>query len=201
LAVLTEHGLDEALVDKLVEAEIPTVERLADMTPEELEAIPGIGESMVEKIQVAVNGFYLQFEAAAQQSVYAPVAPESAAEAAAEAAGAGDALAESQPAGGPLKPPMTMPGLPIEGADADDEDEEDFSGEEGDPTEYDEEGEDDLEDSATIDGEEAEEVLAGSAPPSAAEGEPHPASAGGKASEDLTNTEVEEDGIDRQDKE
>ena len=59
LAVLTEHGLEEEVVDKLVAAEITTVERLADMTPEELEAIPDVGEALVEKIQVAVNGFYL----------------------------------------------------------------------------------------------------------------------------------------------
>ena len=32
------------------------------MTPEELEEIPGIGPKLVERIQVAVNGYYLQFE-------------------------------------------------------------------------------------------------------------------------------------------
>ena len=37
------------------------------MTPEELEAIPGIGPKMVEKIQLAVNAYYGQFEAAGRE--------------------------------------------------------------------------------------------------------------------------------------
>jgi N utilization substance protein A len=201
LAVLTEHGLEAELVDKLVEAEITTVERLADMTPEELEAIPEIGEAMVEKIQVAVNGFYLQFEAAAQQAVFAPVVPQRGTETPVEA---DEAEAESTQAAGPVKPPMTMPGLPVEGAESDDEDDDDdFSDDEDEDDEagYDDDGEADLEDSATIDGEEAEEVLAGSAELSAAEGEPHPASAGETGSEDSTTTELDDDGIDQQEKE
>ena len=32
------------------------------MTPEELEAIPSIGPKIVEKILVAVNSYYAQFE-------------------------------------------------------------------------------------------------------------------------------------------
>jgi hypothetical protein len=32
------------------------------MTPEQLEEIPGIGEPLVEKIQLAVNNYYGQFE-------------------------------------------------------------------------------------------------------------------------------------------
>jgi hypothetical protein len=34
------------------------------MTPEQLEAIPGIGPRMVERIQIAVNSYYQQFEEA-----------------------------------------------------------------------------------------------------------------------------------------
>ena len=41
VSVLIDHGLDEAIVEKLVAAGIGTVERLGSMTPEELEAIPG----------------------------------------------------------------------------------------------------------------------------------------------------------------
>jgi len=40
------------------------VEKLGAMTPEELEEIPGIGPKMVEKIQVAVNNYYGQYEEA-----------------------------------------------------------------------------------------------------------------------------------------
>ena len=40
------------------------MEKLGQMTPEELEAIQGIGPGLVEKIQVAVNSYYGQFEEA-----------------------------------------------------------------------------------------------------------------------------------------
>jgi N utilization substance protein A len=38
------------------------VERLGEMTPEDLQEIPGIGPKMVEKIRLAVNNYYMQFE-------------------------------------------------------------------------------------------------------------------------------------------
>ena len=41
---------------------MPTVEKLGAMTPEQLEAIPSIGPKIVEKILVAVNSYYAQFE-------------------------------------------------------------------------------------------------------------------------------------------
>jgi len=47
--------LGESVTQKLVAAGITTVEQLADMTPEQLEAIPGIGEKTVEKISAAVR--------------------------------------------------------------------------------------------------------------------------------------------------
>jgi N utilization substance protein A len=46
----------------LVESGVSTVEKLGAMTPEDLEAIQGIGPTMVEKIQLAVNAYYGQFE-------------------------------------------------------------------------------------------------------------------------------------------
>jgi N utilization substance protein A len=61
VAVLLDHGLPEEVVEKLMAAEVPTVERLGSMTPEELDAI-GIGADVVEQIQLAVNGYYGQFE-------------------------------------------------------------------------------------------------------------------------------------------
>ena len=47
VSVLIDHGLAESIVEKMVGAGIGTVERLGSMTPEELEAIPGIDEEIV----------------------------------------------------------------------------------------------------------------------------------------------------------
>ena len=72
VSALIEHGLEESVAAKLVEAGIGTVEKLGAMTPEELEAVPGIGTQLVEKIQAAVNSYYGQFEEEAE-AVEAPV--------------------------------------------------------------------------------------------------------------------------------
>ena len=53
---VTELG--EAIIQKLIAAGITTVEALADMTPEQLEEIPGIGEKTLEKIGVAVRHYF-----------------------------------------------------------------------------------------------------------------------------------------------
>ena len=58
------NTLGEGLVEKLVAAGITTVEALADMTPEQLEEIPGIGPKTVEKISLAVNEYFSSLEAA-----------------------------------------------------------------------------------------------------------------------------------------
>src|SRR5437588_1215567 len=57
--------LGEGLLEKLTAAGITTVEQLADMTPEQLEAIPGIGPKTVEKISIAVNNYFSTLEATA----------------------------------------------------------------------------------------------------------------------------------------
>src|SRR6202035_2321600 len=57
---VTELG--ESIIQKLVAAGITTVENLADMTPEQLEEIPGIGEKTLEKISVAVRHYFGQYE-------------------------------------------------------------------------------------------------------------------------------------------
>src|ERR1700742_2744424 len=54
--------LGEAIIQKLVAAGITTVEGLADMTPEELEEIPGIGEKTLEKISLAVRHYFGEYE-------------------------------------------------------------------------------------------------------------------------------------------
>src|SRR6202011_3864023 len=63
VSVLIDFGLGEKLAESLLESGIATVEKLGSMTPEELEAIQGIGPQMVEKIQLAVNAYYEQFDA------------------------------------------------------------------------------------------------------------------------------------------
>jgi N utilization substance protein A len=55
-------GLGEGLVEKLNAAGVATVESLADMTPEQLEAIEGIGPKTVEKISLAVNNYFASLE-------------------------------------------------------------------------------------------------------------------------------------------
>jgi len=55
--------LGDGLVEKLNAAGVTTVEALADMTPEQLEAIPGIGPKTVEKISIAVNNYFSSLEA------------------------------------------------------------------------------------------------------------------------------------------
>src|SRR5208282_3369630 len=54
--------LGETIIQKLVAAGITTVESLADMTPEQLEEIPGIGEKTLERISVAVRHYFGHFE-------------------------------------------------------------------------------------------------------------------------------------------
>ncbi len=54
--------LSEGIIQKLVAAGITTVESLADMTPEQLEEIPGIGEKTLERISVAVRHYFGHFE-------------------------------------------------------------------------------------------------------------------------------------------
>jgi N utilization substance protein A len=72
--------MPENLADKLVEAGIGTVEKLGAMTPEELEEVPGIGPKMVERIQIAVNNYYGQFEQGSDSPEGAPEEPAAAAE-------------------------------------------------------------------------------------------------------------------------
>jgi N utilization substance protein A len=57
---VTELG--DGIIQKLVAAGVTTVETLADMTPEQLEEIPGIGEKTLERISVAVRHYFGHFE-------------------------------------------------------------------------------------------------------------------------------------------
>jgi N utilization substance protein A len=56
--------LGEGVIEKLAAAGVTSVESLADMTPEQLEAIDGIGPKTVEKISIAVNNYFSSLESA-----------------------------------------------------------------------------------------------------------------------------------------
>jgi N utilization substance protein A len=91
-------GLGEGVLEKLTAAGVTTVEALADMTPEQLEAIEGIGPKTVEKISLAVNNYFASLEAGEEGAVQAEgvegeAIPE---EASAEAAGEEVAPAEAE---------------------------------------------------------------------------------------------------------
>jgi N utilization substance protein A len=90
VSVLTDHGLAEEVVEKLLEGGVTTVEQLGSMTPEELEAISSIDSDAVEKILVAVNSYYAQFETSPTEPVELPVEDSTAAAAAAEEPPAAD---------------------------------------------------------------------------------------------------------------
>ena len=59
-------GLGEGLLRSCA-AGVTTVEALADMTPEQLEAIEGIGPKTVEKISLAVNNYFASLEGVAAE--------------------------------------------------------------------------------------------------------------------------------------
>jgi len=57
-------GIGPKTIEKIEAAGIPSLEKLASMTPEQLMEIPGIGEKMIDKIYQAVNRFYESGETA-----------------------------------------------------------------------------------------------------------------------------------------
>ena len=98
-------GIGPKTVEKIEAHGISSIERLADMTPEQLMEIPGIGEKMVEKIQLVVAA---HFESLENQPVAGtgdtpepgevPTdAEETATEPAANGAGAESAASEAEP--------------------------------------------------------------------------------------------------------
>jgi transcription termination/antitermination protein NusA len=94
--------LEEGIVEKLVAAGITTVEQVADMTPEQLEEVPGIGPKTVEKISIAVNNYFSSLDSAAEvpeageePGLDVPAEEQARELAAEEATGADDAAGES----------------------------------------------------------------------------------------------------------
>ncbi len=91
--------LGESIIQKLVAAGITTVEALADMTPEQLEEIPGIGEKTLEKISVAVRHYFGEYEPGEERPVPVEAASSADEDEAAAAKAASDAsLAEEEEA-------------------------------------------------------------------------------------------------------
>jgi len=75
VSVLIDYGMSEEIVEKLVGAGIGTVEKLGSMTPEELEAIPGIDEDIVGQIQTTVVAYYGHYDEEQEKAAQAPPAP------------------------------------------------------------------------------------------------------------------------------
>jgi len=75
------EGVGPKTVEKIEAHGISSVERLADMTPEQLMEIPGIGEKMVEKIQLVVAAYFQSLESQQAAEGEAQEAPEAVAEA------------------------------------------------------------------------------------------------------------------------
>jgi transcription termination/antitermination protein NusA len=96
---VTELG--DGIIQKLITAGITTVEGLADMTPEQLEEIPGIGEKTLEKISVAVRNYFSRFEEAE--------AAQAAEEEQAAEAGEGEAVTAANPEAGETAAPELAP--------------------------------------------------------------------------------------------
>ncbi len=70
------EGVGPKTIEKLEAAGITSIEKLADMTPEQLVEIPGIGEKMVEKIHQSVAAYFEALETAATAAPDAAVAAE-----------------------------------------------------------------------------------------------------------------------------
>jgi N utilization substance protein A len=83
-------GIGPKTIEKLESHGVTQIERLAEMTPEQLMEIPGIGEKMVDKIRVAVATYFetLESQQAAAAEAAAAVPVEVPTEAAGDAAAA-----------------------------------------------------------------------------------------------------------------
>jgi N utilization substance protein A len=55
-------GVGPKTIERIETHGVTTIEKLADMTPEQLTEIPGIGERMVEKIQLSVAAYFQSLE-------------------------------------------------------------------------------------------------------------------------------------------
>jgi N utilization substance protein A len=56
------QGVGPKTIERIEAHGVSSIEKLADMTPEQLTEIPGIGEKMVEKIQMSVAAYFQSLE-------------------------------------------------------------------------------------------------------------------------------------------
>src|SRR5450631_950533 len=84
------QGVGPKTIERIEGHGVSTIEKLADMTPEQLTEIPGIGEKMVEKIQMSVAAYF--------QSLENPPAETESLETLAEQETAGDAAEQTDSA-------------------------------------------------------------------------------------------------------
>ena len=75
VSTLIDYGLPEEVVDRLVAAGLGSIEKIGSMTPEELEALEGIGPETVDQIAATVSSFYAGPPAGAGVSAPAGEAP------------------------------------------------------------------------------------------------------------------------------
>jgi N utilization substance protein A len=89
-------GVGPKTIERIESHGVSSIEKLADMTPEQLTEIPGIGEKMVEKIQLSVAAYFQSLEnpQPETESVEA-LAEQEVAEDAAEQAAAAEETAEA----------------------------------------------------------------------------------------------------------
>jgi N utilization substance protein A len=83
-------GVGPKTIERIETHGVSSIEKLADMTPEQLTEIPGIGEKMVEKIQLAVAAHF--------QSLENPQAETESTEQLAEQEAAGEATEQAEAA-------------------------------------------------------------------------------------------------------
>ncbi len=133
VSVLIDYGLQDTLVERLLETGVGTIEKLGSMTPEQLEEIQGIGPDVVERIQQAVNAYYSQFEEsqgseAPEQSFAEPPPPDANAslEELAEAQGMNDQSLDLEPGPAAAETEVTETNYPPETPDNPESPEERF---------------------------------------------------------------------------
>jgi len=90
------QGVGPKTIERIETHGVTTIEKLADMTPEQLTEIPGIGEKMVEKIQLSVAAYFQSLEnPAAETESVEGLAEQESSEAAAEEAQAVEEASEA----------------------------------------------------------------------------------------------------------